>query len=71
LPKRVLPLTELQVRNAKPRDKVYSLADGGGMYLEVKPRFPDLAHEIPGATGHFAAIDTDELPALLEALDRN
>lgn len=37
MPKRVLPLTEMQVRNAKPRDKLYSLTDGGGMYLEVKP----------------------------------
>ncbi len=37
MPKRVLPLTELQVRNAKPRDKTYSLSDGHGMYLEVAP----------------------------------
>lgn len=30
-------LTEMQVRNAKPRDKPYKLFDGGGMYLEVAP----------------------------------
>jgi integrase len=28
-------LTEMQVRNAKPRQKPYKLFDGGGLYLEV------------------------------------
>jgi integrase len=37
MPKLAMPLTDLQVRNAKPRDKAYKLADGGGMYLEVMP----------------------------------
>jgi integrase len=37
MPKRVPPLTQLQVRNAKPREKAYKLADGGGLYLEVMP----------------------------------
>jgi hypothetical protein len=37
MPKRVLPLTDIQVRNAKPRAKKYKLADGAGMYLEVNP----------------------------------
>lgn len=31
-------LTATSVRNAKPRDKTYRLADGGGLYLEVVPR---------------------------------
>jgi integrase len=35
--KRVLPLSDLQVRTAKPRDKIYTLFDGGGLYLEVSP----------------------------------
>lgn len=30
-------LTETQCRNAKPADKPYKLADGKGLYLEVKP----------------------------------
>ena len=30
-------LTETQCRNAKPKDKLYRLADGKGLYLEVKP----------------------------------
>ena len=28
-------LTEMQVRNAKPRERPYKLFDGGGLYLEV------------------------------------
>ncbi len=35
--KRVPPLTQLQIRNAKPEEKPYKLADGGGLYLEVTP----------------------------------
>jgi integrase len=30
-------LTDVRVRNAKPRAKPYKLSDGGGMYLLVKP----------------------------------
>jgi integrase len=30
-------LREIQVRTAKPKDKVYRLFDGGGLYLEVPP----------------------------------
>lgn len=37
MPKKVVPLTDTQVKNAKPKDKPYKLADGGGMYLEVTP----------------------------------
>jgi hypothetical protein len=37
MPKRVVPLTDLQVRSAKPGDKSHKLFDGGGMYLEVMP----------------------------------
>jgi hypothetical protein len=35
MPKRVTPLTDLQVRSARTREKAYKLADGGGLYLEV------------------------------------
>jgi integrase len=31
------PLTEMQVRNAKRRDKAYKIYDGGGLYLHVLP----------------------------------
>lgn len=37
MPKLAVPLTDTQVRNAKKKDKPYTLADGGGMYLEVSP----------------------------------
>ena len=37
MPKIIAPLTEMQVRNAKPREKAYRLFDGGGLYVEVAP----------------------------------
>jgi integrase len=37
MPKLVSPLTDTQVRNAKPQGKPYKLSDGGGLYLEVMP----------------------------------
>jgi hypothetical protein len=37
MPKLATPLTDIQVKSAKPKDKPYTLADGGGMYLEVAP----------------------------------
>src|SRR5450830_1008942 len=37
MPKLATPLTDIQVRTAKPTGKTYTLADGGGMYLEVAP----------------------------------
>jgi integrase len=37
MPRLVTPLTDMRVRNAKPKDKPYKLADGGGMYLEITP----------------------------------
>ena len=37
MPKRVPPLIQLQIRNAKPKEMAYKLADGGGLYLEVTP----------------------------------
>jgi len=30
-----MPPTDVEVRNARPRDKIYRLTDGSGMYLEV------------------------------------
>ena len=32
-----MPLTDVEVRSARPREKSYRLADGAGMYLEVSP----------------------------------
>lgn len=32
-----MPLTDIKVKTAKPTEKAYKLADGGGMFLLVKP----------------------------------
>jgi integrase len=32
-----MPLTDVQIRNAKPQDKPYKLTDGGGLYLLIHP----------------------------------
>jgi len=32
-----MPLTDTQIKNAKPSDKPVKLSDGGGMYLEISP----------------------------------
>lgn len=37
MPKLVTPLTDAQVKNAKPKAKPYKLSDGYGLYLEVMP----------------------------------
>ena len=37
MPKRVIALTDLEIRNARKKDRPYKLADGGGLYLEVLP----------------------------------
>jgi Arm DNA-binding domain len=39
-----MKLTDLQVRSAKPTDKKYKLADGGGLYLLVSPNGSKLWH---------------------------
>ena len=33
-----MPLTDTQLRNVKPREKPFKLADGGGLYLMVTPQ---------------------------------
>lgn len=37
MPKRIVPLSDVQVRTAKPKDKEYKLSDGQGLYLLVTP----------------------------------
>ena len=37
MPRRVMPLTDLQVKNARPKEKDYKLSDGGGLYLLITP----------------------------------
>ena len=37
MPRVAKPLTNTEVSKAKPRDKVYSLSDGSGLQLRIKP----------------------------------
>lgn len=37
MPKKATPLTDTHIRKAKPKDKPYSLSDGGGLELQIKP----------------------------------
>jgi len=37
MPRKTMPLTDTEVRNAKPKEKAYRLTDGKGLYLEVLP----------------------------------
>jgi hypothetical protein len=37
MPKTAAPLTDTQVKNAKPKEKPYKLSDGAGLYLLVNP----------------------------------
>jgi len=37
MPKRVIPLSDLQLSKAKPQNKQYSLFDGGGLFILVTP----------------------------------
>lgn len=37
MPKIIKPLSLLEVKNAKPREKIYKLSDGGGLHLCVLP----------------------------------
>jgi hypothetical protein len=35
--KKVSPLTDTEIKNAKPKDKEYTLSDGNGLQLVIKP----------------------------------
>lgn len=37
MPKKVAPLSDIQVSKAKPKDKDYKLTDGGGLFLLITP----------------------------------
>lgn len=37
MPRAAKPLTDTEIRNAKPREAAYRLFDGGGLYLEISP----------------------------------
>jgi len=37
MPKKAAPLSDIEIKKAKPKDKDYKIADGGGLYLLVTP----------------------------------
>jgi integrase len=37
MPKRIQPLSDIKIKNAKPKDKDYKLSDGFGLYLLITP----------------------------------
>jgi integrase len=37
MPRKVVPLTDKAIKNAKSREKEYKLFDGGGLYLSIEP----------------------------------
>ncbi len=72
-------LTDAKCRTAKPMDKPYKLADGQGLYLEVKPngvkawryrfklRDGDLSRESMFAVGNYGAAPSGETPDAAQA----
>ena len=46
MPKLATPLSDLRIKAAKPKDKPYQLADGGGMHLDHADWLQDFAHLI-------------------------
>lgn len=70
MPKLAKPLTDIQVKNAKPKEKTYTLADGGGMYLEVAPtgsRTWRMAYRQPNGKNTRLTFGTYPLMSLAEA----
>jgi hypothetical protein len=39
-----MALTELTIKNLKPKDKLYRMTDGGGLTLEISPSGSKLWH---------------------------
>lgn len=64
-----MPLTDMQCRTAKPKDKPYKLSDSEGLYLEVLPsggRYWRLKYRLHGKEKRFA-IGVYPKVGLLEA----
>ena len=38
MPKLTKPLTDKEIKEAKPKGKEYKLFDGGGLYLSITPK---------------------------------
>jgi hypothetical protein len=73
MPKLATPLTDTAVKNAKPKDKTYTLGDGGGMYLEVTPtgaKFWRMAYRQPNGKNNRLTFGTYPEVTLAVARER-
>jgi hypothetical protein len=70
MPKICTPLTDTAIRNAKPREKTYTLGDGEGMYLEVMPngtKFWRMAYRQPNGRKNRLTFGKYPVVSLAEA----
>jgi len=50
MPKQIVPLTDIQVKNAKPQEKDVTMFDGGGMYLLIgRQKFDNSGKLLPAS----------------------
>jgi Zn-dependent peptidase ImmA (M78 family) len=73
MPKICTPLTDTAIRNAKPREKTYTLGDGEGMYLEVMPngtKFWRMAYRQPNGRKNRLTFGKYPVVTLAEARTR-
>jgi integrase len=73
MPKLCVPLTDTTIRNAKPREKTYTLGDGEGMYFEVMPngtRFWRMAYRQPNGKNNRLTFGKYPEVSLAEARDK-
>ncbi len=81
MPKLVKPLTVTQIKNAKPKDKVYYLRDGRGLLLQVNPTgskiwILDYVHPVTKkrtshTIGHFPDVSLQEARETRDRLKKN
>jgi len=51
------PLSDTQLKNAKPKEKKYKLADGGGLFMQINPngaKLWRLSYRIDGKAKEYA-----------------
>ncbi|WAW10997.1 integrase arm-type DNA-binding domain-containing protein [Oxalobacter vibrioformis] len=59
----IKPLSPMQVKNAKPKERLYRMFDGGGLYLSVYPHGSKLWHmKIRGANGKENVLSFGKYP---------
>lgn len=73
MPKICTPLTDTAIRNAKPKEKTYTLGDGEGLYLEVMPngtKFWRMAYRQPNGRKNRLTFGKYPVVTLAEARNR-